>query len=56
MLDVLSKYRLTYGLGDEIGLEHVKVHRELEERLTRELLASTAQSPARRANSAASAR
>jgi len=42
--DVVSRYRRTYGLGDEIGIEHVEVHRELEERLTRELLASTPES------------
>lgn len=44
MSDVVSRYRRTYGLGDEIGIEHVEVHRELEERLTRELLASTPES------------
>jgi SAM-dependent methyltransferase len=42
--DVVSRYRQTYGLGDEIGLEQVQVHRELELRLTRELLASTPES------------
>lgn len=44
MSDVVSRYRRTYGLGDEIGIEHVEVHRELEARLTRELLASTPES------------
>src|SRR5213075_79345 len=44
VLDVVSRYRQTYGLGDEIGPEQVEVHRELEERLTRELLASTPES------------
>ncbi|BBX85795.1 hypothetical protein MAUB_36680 [Mycolicibacterium aubagnense] len=39
--DVVSRYRRNYGLGDEIGLEHVKLHEQLEGRLTRELLAST---------------
>jgi SAM-dependent methyltransferase len=42
--DVVSRYRRTYGLGDEIGIEHVEAHRELEGRLTRELLASTPES------------
>jgi SAM-dependent methyltransferase len=42
--DVVSKYRLTYGLGEDIGPEHVNAHRDLEERLTRALLASTTES------------
>jgi SAM-dependent methyltransferase len=44
MSDVVSRYRRNYALGDEIGIEHVEVHRELEGRLTRELLASTPES------------
>jgi SAM-dependent methyltransferase len=44
MSDVVSRYRRNYGLGDEIGIEHVEAHRELEGRLTRDLLASTPES------------
>ncbi len=39
--DVVSRYRRNYGLGDEIGIEEVQAHEQLEARLTRELLAST---------------
>jgi SAM-dependent methyltransferase len=39
--DVVSRYRRNYGLGDEIGIEQVQAHEQLEARLTRELLAST---------------
>lgn len=41
MSDIVSRYRRNYGLSDEIGIEHVEAHRELEARLTHELLAST---------------
>lgn len=41
MSDVVSRYRRNYGLGDDIGIEHVEAHRELEARLTRQLLEST---------------
>jgi SAM-dependent methyltransferase len=44
MSDVVSRYRENYGLGDEIGIEHVEAHRALEGRLTRELLASSPES------------
>lgn len=44
MSDVVQRYRQNYGLGDEIGIEHVEAHRELEGRLTRELLESTPES------------
>ncbi len=39
--DVVLRYRQNYGLGDEIGIEQVQAHEQLEARLTRELLAST---------------
>lgn len=41
MSDVVSRYRRNYGLSDEIGIEQVQAHEQLEARLTRELLAST---------------
>ena len=41
MSDVVSRYRRNYGLGDDIGIAHVEAHRELEARLTRQLLEST---------------
>lgn len=37
----VERYRLVYGLGQEIGADHVRRHEALERQLTQELLAST---------------
>jgi SAM-dependent methyltransferase len=37
---IVGNYRRIYGLGDEVGIEHVKKHAELEAELTDELIGS----------------
>ncbi len=41
--EILLRYRDTYNLGEEIGLEHVRKHVSLEAALTDQLLASTSE-------------
>jgi len=40
-MDVVRNYRRVYGLGDEVGQAQVDQHRELEGRLTRDILTSS---------------
>lgn len=39
----IARYRANYGLTNDIGSDHVRAHFELERRLTRKLLESTAE-------------
>ena len=39
--EILQRYRTNYGLGEEIGLEHVRQHEALERKLTASLLESS---------------
>ena len=40
-MDIVSRYRQVYGLGEEVGQSEVDRHCELEARLTKGILSST---------------
>ncbi|MDR3576831.1 MAG: class I SAM-dependent methyltransferase [Anaerolineaceae bacterium] len=42
--EIVARYRANYGLGPEIGLEHVRLHADLEATLTDRLIAAPAAS------------
>jgi cyclopropane fatty-acyl-phospholipid synthase-like methyltransferase len=42
--EIVARYRTNYGLGPEIGLEHVRLHADLEATLTDRLIAAPAAS------------